>query len=70
MSSLAILVPLSLLLLALAVAGFLWAVDRRQFDDLDTPAWRILLDDDRAPPARRDADDAAARADRPDDGRG
>lgn len=63
MSSLFILVPISLVLLAVAIAGFLWAVDRRQFEDLDSPAWRVLLDDDKAPPQRGDdsADDDARR---------
>ena len=58
MSSLAILVPISLLLFALAVIGFLWAVEKRQFDDLDTPAWRVLLDDDARPPPAAPPDDA------------
>jgi cbb3-type cytochrome oxidase maturation protein len=45
------LIPLSLALLGLAVAAFVWAVKRGQFDDLDTPALDILEDDDRpAPP--------------------
>jgi cbb3-type cytochrome oxidase maturation protein len=55
MSSLYILVPISLVLLAVAIIGFLWAVERRQFEDLDSPAWRALLDDDAAPPKRADA---------------
>lgn len=46
------LIPLGLLLLIAAVAAFFWAVRSGQFDDLDTPAWRILMDDDRAPPDR------------------
>ncbi len=46
-----ILIPLGLILLALAVAAFFWAVRSGQFDDLESPAWRIVLDDDRAPPA-------------------
>lgn len=54
MNSLLILVPVSMVLLGVAIAVFIWAVNRRQFDDLDTPAVRILLDDDAAPaPARR-----------------
>lgn len=44
------LIPLGIVLLALAVGAFFWAVRSGQFDDLDTPQWRILLDDDRAPP--------------------
>ena len=59
MSSLYILVPISLVLLAVAILGFLWAVERRQFEDLDSPAWRVLLDDDAAPPQQdAPADDA------------
>jgi cbb3-type cytochrome oxidase maturation protein len=56
MSILLLLVPLSLLLLGFAVAAFVWAVRRGQFDDLDTPALDILEDDDHptSPPARTD----------------
>jgi cbb3-type cytochrome oxidase maturation protein len=58
MSILYLLVPLALLLLALSVWAFFWAVRRGQFDDLDSPALQILLDDDRAPPptARKSPD--------------
>ena len=34
------------LLAAVGLAGFIWAVRRGQFDDLDTPAVRVLHDDD------------------------
>ena len=38
----------------IAVAGvFVWAVRSGQFDDLDTPAVRILTDDDEPPPHDR-----------------
>lgn len=50
MSILLMLIPISLVLLGLAIAAFVWAVRRGQFDDLDTPALDIL-DDDRAPAA-------------------
>ncbi len=50
MSSLYLLIPLALLLLGVSVWAFFWAVRRSQFDDLDSPALQILLDDDRAPP--------------------
>jgi cbb3-type cytochrome oxidase maturation protein len=48
-----VLVPLALLLAALGVAAFGWAVRDGQFDDVETPALRILLDDDEIvePPA-------------------
>jgi len=44
------LIPLGLILLLAAVAAFFWAVRNGQFDDLESPGWRILLDDDSAPP--------------------
>jgi len=46
MSILFALIPLAIMLLALAVWAFFWAVRSGQFDDLDTPAVRILLDDE------------------------
>ena len=37
---------------AVGIAGiFVWAVRSGQFDDLDTPAVRILTDDDDPPPS-------------------
>jgi cbb3-type cytochrome oxidase maturation protein len=48
MNILYLLIPLGLVLVALMVWAFLWAVDKGQFDDLDTPAVQILLDDDGA----------------------
>ena len=45
-----VLIPLGLVLLIAAVWAFFWAIKSGQFDDLDSPAWRILLDDDRKPP--------------------
>jgi len=44
------LIPLGLVLMASAIAAFFWAVRNGQFDDLESPAWRILMDDDKAPP--------------------
>ena len=46
-----------------AVAGvFVWAVRSGQFDDLDTPAVRILTDDDEPPRPARGRDGAAGEA--------
>ncbi len=39
------LIPLSLMLLAVAIGSFVWAVRKGQFDDMDTPAIDILRDD-------------------------
>lgn len=44
------LIPLSLVLVAGAVAAFFWAVDSGQFDDFDA-AGESVLGDDSAPPA-------------------
>ncbi|MDX1509414.1 MAG: cbb3-type cytochrome oxidase assembly protein CcoS [Woeseiaceae bacterium] len=49
MSILYILIPLALLILGVAVWAFFWAVGSGQFDDLDTPAMRVVLDDDSRP---------------------
>ena len=51
-----IIVPLSIVLVALIVAGFLWAVRSGQFEDLEGPAHRILMDDDDPPRWRDDGD--------------
>jgi len=50
MSILYLLIPLALLVLGAAVWAFFWAVGNGQFDDMDTPAMRIVLDDDKQPP--------------------
>jgi cbb3-type cytochrome oxidase maturation protein len=41
------LVPLMLMLVALGVLLFSWAVKNGQYDDLEGPAHRILYDDDK-----------------------
>ena len=40
-----ILIPLAMVILAIAIAAFFWAVRNDQFDDLDSPAWRVIFDD-------------------------
>jgi len=42
-----ILVPVMLILVALGVVLFSWAVKNGQYDDLEGPAHRILYDDDK-----------------------
>ena len=49
MSILYLLIPLGLLLLGAAIWAFFWAVGSGQFDDLDSPAWSVVMDDDKAP---------------------
>ena len=50
MNILYVLIPLALLVLGAAVWAFFWAVGSGQFDDLDTPAMRVVMDDDTKPP--------------------
>ena len=42
-----LLIPLSIVLLGIIVWLFIWAIGSGQFDDLEGPAHRILMDDDR-----------------------
>jgi len=50
-----VLLPVALLFAAAAVVVFAWAARSGQFDDLETPAMRILGDDDaQKPPTRPD----------------
>ncbi|RAO76903.1 cbb3-type cytochrome oxidase assembly protein CcoS [Dyella jiangningensis] len=44
------LIPLSLMLLAVAIGSFVWAVRKGQFDDMETPAIDILREDRPFPP--------------------
>ena len=46
MSVIFLVLPLALIVVAAAVGAFVWATRRGQFDDLDTPALRMLHDDD------------------------
>lgn len=62
MTILLILIPISLILLGLAVWAFVWAVRGGQFDDMDTAAIDILtekppvVDEKPAPPSDRSGD--------------
>lgn len=46
MNILFLIIPLAFLLAGGALAAFMYAVRQGQFDDLDTPAHRVLFDDD------------------------
>ena len=45
MEVLYILVPLALALAGLGIVGFIWAVRTGEFDDLESPAHIMMLDD-------------------------
>ncbi len=46
MTVLFVVLPLAILFAGVAVAAFIWSVRTGQFDDLKTPASRMLHDDD------------------------
>lgn len=46
MEILYLLIPIAILLVAVMIAGFIWASKSGQFDDLEGPAHRILMDKD------------------------
>lgn len=52
MDILYLLVPLSVVLVFVVGALFWWALRGGQFDDMDGPAHRILMDDDTTPPKK------------------
>ena len=41
-----VLVPISLLLIGIAIGVFVWAVNNDQFEDLDRQGYEILFDED------------------------
>ena len=56
MESLFLLIPLSLGLVFLIGVIFWWSLKSGQFDDLEGPAYRILMDDD-TPPEKEEVRD-------------
>jgi cbb3-type cytochrome oxidase maturation protein len=46
MASIYMLIPVAVLLIAAAIGLFVWSVRSGQFEDLEGPAHRILMDDD------------------------
>jgi len=46
MEIVALLIPLAILLVVVMIGAFLWASKSGQFDDLEGPAHRILMDKD------------------------
>ena len=53
MSVIYFMLPFAILLGTGAVIAFLWAARRGQFDDLETPAIRVLFEDETRKPGGR-----------------
>ncbi|MDR2244510.1 MAG: cbb3-type cytochrome oxidase assembly protein CcoS [Burkholderiales bacterium] len=59
-----LLIPMSVLLVLVMGCIFWWSVRSGQFDDLDGPAYRILVDDDSPTPEMAPGEALAAEKDR------
>lgn len=61
-----LLIPISVLLVFAIGAIFWWSLRHGQFEDLEGPAYRILMDDDRPDTSRNglDGEDEGNAADR------
>ena len=59
MEILFLMVPLGMVLVGVGLWAFFWAVGSGQFDDLDSPGWSVLGDDD----AGQTADGSGAEID-------
>ena len=46
MAALYVMIPVAMIIVALAIKLFFWAVDNGQYEDLDSPAHSILFDDE------------------------
>ena len=60
MSMMYVLIPLALLSLGVAIWALLWAIRSGQFDELESHAWTVVLDDDEKPPAHPEDEDPDA----------
>lgn len=60
MSMVYVLIPLAVLLLAIAVWALMWAIKSGQFDDLESHGWSVVLDDDQKPPPQENDENPIA----------
>ena len=70
METLYLLIPISVVLVFLIAIAFWWSLRSGQFDDLEGPAYRVLMDDDSPRPPAVAADPPVASADAGADGKG
>lgn len=52
-----VLIPLGLVLVAFGLWAFFWAAEDGQFDDLDSPGWSVLSDEEPSAPAESPRDE-------------
>ena len=56
MESVYLLIPVSVILVFLIAGVFWWSVRSGQFDDLEGPGFRVLMDDDQRLPQEKKTD--------------
>ena len=61
MDILYLLIPLSVVLVFLIGAVFWWSLRSGQFDDMEGPGYRVLMDDDRSRPGSDEGDDSGGK---------
>lgn len=61
MSIIYVLIPLAVIIIAIAIGVFFWAVKSNQFEDLDRQGYNILFDDDLPPEEKKLADERKKR---------
>ncbi|MEM1410835.1 MAG: cbb3-type cytochrome oxidase assembly protein CcoS [Pseudomonadota bacterium] len=70
MSIIYVMIPLALLLVAVAVVAMIWAVRTGQFDELESHGWTPVLDDDarprQSPNGSEPSSDVTEREDQPE----
>ncbi len=54
MEIITVLLPLALLLGGFFIAAFIWSASKGQYDDLETPKYRMLLDDQNIKTTKKD----------------
>ncbi|GHE83877.1 cbb3-type cytochrome oxidase assembly protein CcoS [Thalassotalea profundi] len=56
MSIIYVLIPIAIILIAISIYLFFWAVKTDQFDDLEKQGLSILFDDDKPEPEKNEKD--------------
>jgi cbb3-type cytochrome oxidase maturation protein len=59
MESIYLLIPISVILVFGIALAFWWSVRSGQFDDLEGPGFRVLMDDDDRPPPAQNSTQSA-----------
>ncbi len=57
MSIIYVLIPVAIIIIAVAIGIFFWAVKSNQFEDLDRQGYNILFDDDLPPEEKKLAEE-------------